>query len=336
MIEQFKNQLKLKIIFFLLFLIVLCCSIFYLTRPLASVGDYKITKKDADYRDQIIFLNSPEEKRSMGLYQLIKSAINLQILKNNNIHIQESQIKAESQRIDINTKNPKQLKKIKDLFKDDVVGYEKNFVLPTLVDRMIYYDFFLKDENIHKISLQKAKDLILVAKKSNESFFVVAEQKGYVVKKLTVSLKNGLKWSSYNNSNRNQIISNHLNKISKNINNDKFINKNQNNNNPQSLQGDPVYDQVVKHLKLNDFNKNIEDAKKWYELVIASLGKNEIASSPINQDEKWLVVKYLGMDSAGDHQLEVVFVDKLSYSDWYEIEKNKIEINIYDKTRLVP
>jgi hypothetical protein len=293
----------------------------FLFRPLVVVGDWKIYKKDVQFRDQIILLNFPEEKRSMGLYQLAKSAINLAILQNNGVNISDAQIEEELSRIDAKTKNPEQLMKIKQIFNDDIEAYKKDFVLPALVDSMIYFEFFLKDPKVQEASLNEVAKFIGEAQKPNTDFKTLALKWNLPIQKLVVSLKNGLTWTNPESAKSKRPLPGRPEKM-------KVLN--QNNKNQALL------DRVNAHLRLDGAPKNTEDAKKWYDSVIQPMTPGQVTSTPLSQDERWLVAHYLGKNAKGDFELDIVAFNKINYSQWYEREKAKVHIVVHDKSRAMP
>jgi hypothetical protein len=326
-----KSQKQIFGVFALLAVSIFGFFGFMYFRPVAIVGDWKIYKKDIQYRDQIIQLNFPEEKRSMGLYQLTKSAINYAILKNNGVNIHELQIEDELQRIDAKTKNPEQLDKIKKIFKDDREAYKKDFVLPALVDGLIYYEFFLKDPSVQADSLNRTAKFIEEAQKPQADFKKLAAQNKLAVRKLIVSLKNGLTWIEPEKE-KNQKSPRDRQRGPERGRERGPKMKVINNQNPNQ----PLLDRVNEHLHLNNPERNVEDAKKWYDEVIEPMKPGAVTSSPISQDEQWLVVHYVGKNKKDDHELEIVAIKKLNYNQWYENEKSKVSIIINDKSRLVP
>ena len=175
-------------------IIIAAGLIYYFQRPIAIVGDWNISKADVHYRDQVVHLNFPEEKRSLGLYQLIKSMTNYQILKKYKVPVDEAQLQKEEERIEQNTKDPEQLQKVKDIFGKDHEAYQKIFILPNIVDHIIYYDLFLNDESIQQESLKAAADFIALASKDPKNFRAIGKSNKVLVRGLTLSLTKGMQW----------------------------------------------------------------------------------------------------------------------------------------------
>ncbi|WP_413290988.1 hypothetical protein [Bdellovibrio sp. HCB337] len=270
---------------------------------LARVGDTRIRRSEALYRDQIIRLSFPEEKRSMGLYQLIKSAIHYEILKNHSIPFPNDVLQKEEERIEKNTRNPEQLKTIKDIFKETPEAYRSVFILPTLVDRVIYYDFFLNDEKIQASSVQPALDFLKQAQTSENGFRQAAIKKNLVPQKVLVSEKDGVQWKSLESSQ------------------------------------DTVDKNTPKHSQKTGMTPSLEsgdgDYNKWNELLVG-LKPGQVAPMPINFGEAWLVLYYHNKPSPTSYELEVVSFPKLEYAKWFEAEKAKLNIVVYDKSLPTP
>lgn len=299
------NLKKVYFSFGFFVVVIFATSLFYIFHDpkLAEIGDLQISKSEAEYRDKIIWLENPNEKRQMGLYQLIQSSINQQILMNHGVDFPAEIIQQEARRMDENSKNPQQLQKIKDIFGKKTKAYAKVFVLPTLVNRMIYSDFFLNDESVHSITLQKAKDFTEAALKDPRNFHQLALEKSYSVKKLTVSLKGEMDWGITQKS--------------------RFLNQNQKSDSGSSLQ-----------RYFNPSSLQFEEAQKWLSMT-ADLKPNQVFPMPINHGASLLTIRYLGQMKS-KHSFEYVQFEKLDYQKWQRAEKEKIEVMIFDSSLPVP
>lgn len=262
---------------------------------LAQVGSVKIRQNDVAYRDQLIRLSFPNEKRSMGLEQLIKSAVNYEILKNYGLEVPRSAIEAEETRIDRDSKKPEELQKIKNIFGPDKDSYLRVFVLPTLVDRVIYYEFFLNDEEVQSEAMKKAMALIQKSRGSEEQFQKLAASQALNVRKLTVSVEKGLDW--------------HM---------------------PRPLR--PPTSSSAKKAKppVAGLPAN-EEVKKWQELFLDKIKVGEVAPFPISYANYLLVARLKAKPTPTQYELEVAFVPKLEYGPWFDKEKEKISIKIRGK-----
>ena len=168
---DFKGAYKLL----LLLLIILVGALFLWSRPVKTIGHWKIYKEDIQWRDAIVQSFFPGARPGAGLKQLEKSALYLKVLENNGVTLTQKEILAEAKRIERNSRNPEHLVKIKNLFAGNEEAYLKNYVLPTLVDRVIAYEFFPNNAEIHKNSLVKAQNLIDRSKAGARPFMEVAQ-----------------------------------------------------------------------------------------------------------------------------------------------------------------
>jgi hypothetical protein len=311
--SPYKKQFLILIISILLITIAV---IIFRAQPLIEIGDIKIYRSDAEYRQKIILLNYPEEKRFMGLYQLVQSAINAEILKNNGQPLEDWRIEEEKKRIDKNTKNPEQLIKIKNIFKNDNAAYLKDFIMPALVDHAIYYDYFLNDDKAQQESLKPILDFIKEVHQKNADFKKIAAEKKLRVVQLEVSLKEGLHWEELKMPGMPS---------------QRPTPQYSNNKNPE------VFARIQKDMeKKTNPQKNDEEAQKWFDMVIKPLKVGEVTDAPLNRQEAWLVVHYLHKKSEDKYQLEVVSFPKANYNEWYESEKAKVKIIIHDKSYPLP
>lgn len=330
----FKNKKKLVIVVVLFILIL--AFVYFFQRPLAQVGDISIYKQDAVFRDQIILLDSPDEKRSLGLFQLMKSAYHEMILKNNGYVIQPTQILSEEERINKATKDPEKLNKIKAIFKNDMEAYRRVFVKPAFVDKVIYYDFFVNDEKVHTESLKQAMDFI-AGYDSKIKFSDYANSKNVKYQNLTVSLKKGLIWevpkSEESGASKTPIRMDSLSVKAKDK-NGKIVHQ-QNQAGIQGARNLEVLNRLRPQFENIDAQK-IEEAQKWVDSIIDKMVVGQILGSPISREDAWLALFYVAKKSDVEFDLQVATFSKLNFSDWLAQEKKKIEVKVYDKSLLVP
>ncbi len=333
------NTLKNKKIIFITIgifaVLILGYLVFMSQRPLAIVGDIEISKTDADYRDQIILLDVPDEKRSLGLYQLMKTAYSEEILKNNSYIIQPSQILTEEERINKATKDPEKLKKIKNIFKNDVDAYRRVFIKPALIDKVIYYEFFTKDEKIHAESLKQTMDFIK-GYDPKVKFSDYANSLKIKYQNLNVSLKKGLTWQQPSGLANTEPI--RLDNLSEKSNkNNKKMGHHQPGL-PMPIQGQQNLD-VLNRLRPQFENTSAEkneEAKKWIDSILDKALVSQVLGVPLNRDDAWLVIYLVAKKSNSEYDLLVATFPKINYSDWLITEKKKIPVTVHNKKLLVP
>jgi len=156
-------------------------------KAVVKIGDEVLTQKEIAFRNRLIRYQNPKEERELGLSQLLKAYHYAAILKKIGYPVTPAQIKAEKERIDQKTLMPDRLAAIKGLFKGDEASYLRVFVLPTLVERVLYYDIFLKDEKIQHLAFQSARDLIQELQSPKSSWKKSLSQRGLA----SVSLRVG-------------------------------------------------------------------------------------------------------------------------------------------------
>ncbi|WP_413578227.1 hypothetical protein ACLVWU_06765 [Bdellovibrio sp. HCB290] len=272
---------------------------------LAKVGETKITKSDVAYRDKIIRLSYPEEKRSMGLYQLMNSAIHYEVLKSNGVQISEDVIDQEMKRIDDNTRNPEQLKSIKSIFKEDAEAYRRVFVLPTLVDRVIHFDFFLNDEKTQEASIKPPLEFINAIKNGRETFRSRAKKQNIEIVKAKISAKDGVVWEKSGND---------LSASEKDL----------------SHEAQAEMEKVLPKRD-NAPSASGGEYQKWQQ-ILAGLEPGQMVPLPLNYGELWLVILFEKKTSPTSFEIVAGAFPKLEYGKWLASEKSKLEIEIYDKT----
>lgn len=151
---------------------------------MAGVGDLVITQSNVRQRNEVIKIYYPQETQDFGLKQLTRAFVDAQILKNNGFPLTEERVKAEAQRIDQGTKDANTLAKIKKIFGGNEADYFKVFVLPTLAERTIYFDFFRNSPVIHRESKERAIQFSKAGEKG--SYSTLAKKQGLKYQKITI------------------------------------------------------------------------------------------------------------------------------------------------------
>ncbi len=262
----------------------------------ARVGDYEIRKSDVELKDKVTRYYYPAETRSLGQEQLIQTFVNAQILKNHARGVTESDLKKEEERIDQHTIAPEKLEQIKQIFGGDKERYRRVFVLPTLVDRVIYYDFFLKDDEAQEKAKQKAVGFLQSVKTSPNRFSEMAKQKGFQITRLKVSLKGGVQ------AERPEL--------------------------PNEHPAPPMPEMISQKFKKDEQHRVSEEGQRWIEEMIRPQRPGEVLPSLIDTGENWLAVRYLSpMRGTKDtYQLEAVGFPKADYAQWLTAERSKVTI----------
>jgi hypothetical protein len=268
------------------------------TPYVAKIGDYKITQKDRDYRDKIIRVYYPETAESYGLRQLVGSYTNAQVLKNNDQKLDDEILKKEEERINQNTRAPETLERIKQIFGDDVESYRKVFILPTYADRVIYFEYFMNNPEIHAPSLKAAQEFLAEANQNPSQFKTLAEKKAKRFTRFEISLHRGMVWEK-----------------------------------TETDRPGPKGPKKIAPLPA----EVSPEGKKWIDEVIRQLKPGQVHGQVIDKTEYWLVAKYVGLKSGRlepTHQFEAAILPKQDFGKWFEAEKAKIKFDLPDDPSL--
>ena len=253
----------------------------------------------------------------------IRPKYNYQILKKYKVQVDEAQLQKEEERIEQNTKDPEQLQKVKDIFGKDHEAYQKIFILPNIVDHIIYYDLFLNDESIQQESLKAAADFIALASKDPKNFRAIGKSNKVLVRGLTLSLTKGMQWER-DEKDKTVALPNKTDK--KGIGGLKIIDESKNKSKvAQKFEADFAMS-----------NSSVTEAQKWYDLLIKDMKEGEITPAPVNREEEWLVIRYVKKKSKDEHEIEVAFFKKLDFSAWLEKEKAQVPVRILDSSYVAP
>jgi hypothetical protein len=279
---------------------------FFINPKVAQVGDYSIYKNDVACRDAIILASYPDDKRKLGLYQLIQSYQHAQILKNFKQAITKDQIRKEKERIDKSTLMPENLAKIKSACGGDGSAYENAYVLPALVDRVIYYEFFLKNPEIHRELFEKAQAWRDAAIENPANFETLAKKESHPVSLFTVSLDRGLVWApppGIREPRQEPAIID------------------------RSGRGAPAA--IQRNLDQRQEEQISAEGKKWIEDVIKPLQPGQVSSRIIDQGEVLMVVRYLKPVVSGRNKfsMQAAIFPKRNYGEWLEGQKKLVPVS---------
>jgi hypothetical protein len=265
-------------------------------RPIAVVGDYKITKKDATLRNKVSHVFYPADPSDHGLEQLINAYTAATIMKNIGFEITSKQLAEEDERINNGTRDPGNLARIKDIFGSDKEAYLRVFILPTLAERSIYGEIFLRNTKIQAPALEKVAAFMESARLS--SFEKAALAAGLKIQGLSISLNDGFEWESSQEAEE------------------------------ESLPGKRPR-RRPRNGRSQD--RDIKEVRTWIDEILAHMQPGEMFGQPVNFGEQWLAVKFIGPDrrAKAKYNLLTVAFPKLNYQEWLEAEKAKITIKKY-------
>lgn len=286
---------------------VIFCVWFFEGRTIyAKVGDFKIYKKDIEYRNNLIRMNYPEEKGDYGYKQLEKSYINYQVMRNHGYKEIERRLENEVDRIEKNTKMPELLKKIKEeIFKGDMSAYKRAFVIPAAVDEEVFFGFYATQEKLHESSQKLAQD-ILEQLKSNPT----------ALKKISHDMK--FDYILYQISKDDIVLVNPetMKPVSNLHSRENFKGK------PKEKIKSQESDAVVGD---EGINPRAELAHYWNNVILKETRSGDPISQPISLNDQWYVGRVLKSDKQ-NKIVELVSIPKKSYSEILEAEKEHIPI----------
>ena len=259
--------------------------------PVAKVGDYTLSEKDAAYRSAVIKIYFPDDNRNLGLDQLVRAYTYAQILKNHGHEITPELVQKEDQRIDKNTAAPDSLAKIKGVFGNDKESYLKDFVFPTLAERTIFYDFFSKDPSIHKESREAAQIFLNTVLTDPKAFSALAAKQKRSVGEFWVSLTEGL-------------------------------------SPVQKQEGTRILPNAPPEVMRKMEGGKSELGQKWVEEIIRPLKPGNISPKVIEEQEQYMVVRYSGpvKGKPNTYLMQSVRFPKADYGKWLREESQKVSV----------
>ena len=308
------NNTKNKVVAVLVSIFVIISVFFYWNIYVFKIGDTKFYRKDIHLKDEISRLYYPEKTEKTGRKELIKSYSNLEILKNNGYLINEKMVLAEEERINQQTKNPVMLQKIKDLFKGDMDSYRKIYVLPVLVDRAIYYDFFTNNLTLQNDSLQRANDFISQVESKGGNLEDEAKKSNLNIGRIIIDEKKGLIQAD-NNFKPVQMDAPQMT-MPAGMPESQF---------PSDMDG------RLSMPKRKVKNNADPTAEEWNNTVLRYLKEGQIAPKPVNSEESWFVIKLNKIERKNPYhyRVEVVSVPKNNFFEWRENEAKKVPLKTF-------
>lgn len=275
-----------------------------------QVGDFIIKKSAVDCRDSVITASFPEDKRKLGRDQLIQAYKYVQILKNHGVEITPENIKSEKERINSTTLTPEKLAAIKAACGgEDSKAYEVAYVIPTLVERTIYYDFYLKTPSLHTDTYAKAESFRTKVTGMGAQFDSIATQENIPVSFFKVSLKKGLELHKTPAKKGTKIKETLLADAP-----------------PVPVHEDPKF-------KKEQEEKKMLEGKRWIEEILSPLQAGQVSDQVIDQGEMWLVVRYLKPTpwQKDSFEIQTAVFPKRPYAEWLEVEKQKVKLTVFTK-----
>jgi hypothetical protein len=292
----------------LLFLLSVSCS----WDPKAlQVGDYILRRSAVECRDAVITASFPEDKRKLGRDQLLQAYRHVQILKNFGREITLDQINAEKERVNQSTLTPQKLAQIKQACGgENSKAYEAAFLVPSIADRLIYYDFYLKTPGLHQESLLKAQKWKEKVATLPSQFESMAKQENVPISSFKVSLKKGLELHRAPAKSGNQI--------------------------KETLLSDhpPIPHLIDSKFKQERDALLSQEGKKWIDEILNPLQPGQISEQVVDQGELLLVVKYLKPTpfQKDSYEIQAAVFPKRPYNEWLETEKQKVKLTILEKS----
>ncbi len=274
------------------------------TSKIATVGQYDITQRDIDLRDQLAKVYFPHQTASAGLKQLTDAYIYAEILRSHNAPVTSEVLLAEQDRIDKQSLMPEMLARIKNIFGKDKDAYQRVFVLPIYVERVLPFEFFPKSSEIHAERFKIASTFFASVQNDPKKFYELAKQHGVIPQLFTVSLREGLQKKS-------EVIPQAQAPLGAN-----------------GSAGVPP--SIQQAMEIQQREGLSEEGKKWIEELIKPLEKGALIPKVIDQESRWLIVRYIGPTPKvpGSYDLDVVSFAKIDFTSWLEQEKAKIKINV--------
>ncbi len=295
---------------FLFRLVIAASCTLSCTHKAATVGDYTITQSMVDYRDQVAKIYYPNEPTKVGLNQLMRSYTDAAIMKRYGRPVLSDALEREEKRIEQNTRDPATLGKIHAVFGKDHSAYVQVFILPTLVDRIFYSEFFLGSPEIQQALKAKADAFFLRSVQEPESLIRAAMEQGLTVQEVVLNPDEGLEWGRAIKKGSTPSVIDQSKKSSIQVTLEETIQK----------------EQRAQEKEL---------AHRWLNEVVGRTRPGAVFQNLVDMKESWVVLKYLGPESKPKphYRFQAVSFPKADFQNWLKNESAAIPIQIEDSAR---
>ncbi len=289
-------MIKLQSLILSMWILSACSFIqrFY-PKIVVTIDGENISVSDIELRDKVQRIYSPEDTRSFGELQLTKAFTYAAILKRWGQPISAADLETEASRIEQATLMPEKLREIKAIFSNDRHSYLRLYVLPVLVERRIYYDFFLRDPSIQQASRAVAESFLMMARNNPTDFLNLAKSSRGHTEFFSVSRSDGLIWDR------------ELDQASR-----------------QNIETSGVPSSIASKAK----ESSPKEASRWIDDYFHKLKTGDVVNQVIDQGEGWVVVRYLGPDPKNKNKLRGVSVGfpKADFAVWLEAATKEIPV----------
>ena len=284
-------NLSLLIIFFLL----LACK--SEVKKKAQVGNEIITTQDIEDQIKIFKVTDGYVDEESVLNGLINTAINITILKKYNFDLSDAAIEKEADRIEKNTKEPKKLKRIRELFSRE--RYKQFYVLPVLANREIYFGLYLKNHSIHLATFNQANEFLKLVQNKPKSLVQKAFARLYPVSVLQVKNNGRIHWNPISNPKERD---------------------------PEILDPPRPLNTAFGDVKKKVSIEENEESRKWLD-EFKNIEHNQVYQKVIEYNSSWLVGRKIkGRNKNDQLTVEFAFITKRNYSDWMSEEISDIKV----------
>ncbi|MCM2281120.1 MAG: hypothetical protein NDI61_04665 [Bdellovibrionaceae bacterium] len=276
-----------------------------------KVGDFTITPRMIEQREQVMRIYYPQAVEIDGLQQLVDAYLKATVLKQNGHVIDDPILANEAKRIESSTLMPEMLARVRAVFDPDPEAYLRVYVLPIYAERVIYFEFFLRHSNLQAPSLARAQDFARTVRARPAEFKSLAEKAGAQTARLTVSAREGVKWGEPHRSSEAP---------------------------PPGQQALPG--SIASKVEKSRQQQDQDEGRRWVQEIVGRLKVGEVFEQVIDGGERWQVVRYLGRvqgvapEANEVFEFEAAVFPKADYAQWLEAEKSRVPIVVHDQVRV--
>jgi hypothetical protein len=268
------------------------------SKPIARVGRYEITSRDAELRREVALAFYPDLKeKSVGAQQLISAFTTAEILASRGMDLSDAALEREAARIDSSTRDPERLERIKAIFGRNRAAYLKDFILPTLVERSIYFDYFRNDPSLRDQALERPRAMIERVRSGKRGFAEAAKDLGVKPIRVSVTRSEGFRMDGEK---------------------------------PEPA-GAGAENPRVTEMRERMKQATLDEAARWIEGLLSKLKRGETFAEPVPYFESWAALRLDRVVTKGtSYRVTLAVFPPADFQKWFDEAKRSVKVEILD------
>lgn len=261
------------------------------SKPLVQVGDITIFERDVDARLALLRVQNPNAPHRAALDQLVRTYTRHQILKMVGMPVTEEMIEQERQRVLKSAANAAHLDKVISVLGKNTDGLRRAFLIPMIVDRVLYTNYFQQRVPEQVEARKKADAFHQAYTKDPKGAIAGAAKLGYTVTHATVTQEEGMHWDP-----------------------------------EPTLKAGVAGPEPRPPASLPAFRPNPVEGRVWFG-TLSKVKEGEVGPMR-DYGEHWYIFRVLSHNTKGteSYRVQIVKAPKVSFEGWVKTQEPKISV----------